>query len=204
MSFTSAVPPAVRWSSIARTRWPVVGREIQQAVEFGEASREELAPGFVLMSFTCTVSVPSVFHSSRPLTPSSAEKYKALLNTVKPLRRGAQRRHDPPMEPTPGAMSFNLHRVRAVCLPQLAAADAVVGREIQRVIEYRQSLGEEPRPVRVDVLHLHRAARRAVALPQLAAADAVVGGEKQAPLKNTNSEERESRLAGKELAPGSR
>src|SRR6266853_550229 len=45
----------------------------------------EPAPG--AMSITCTVpvSVPSVFHSSRPVTPSSAEKYRALLNTVKPL-----------------------------------------------------------------------------------------------------------------------
>src|SRR5438477_8492021 len=42
----------------------------------------ETVPG--AMSFTSTVraSVPSVFHSSRPLTPSSAEKYKALPRTV--------------------------------------------------------------------------------------------------------------------------
>src|SRR5438034_1282590 len=41
----------------------------------------ETVPG--AMSFTCTVlPVTSVFHSSRPLTPSSAEKYKALPRTV--------------------------------------------------------------------------------------------------------------------------
>src|SRR5258705_13912279 len=36
-------------------------------------------------SFTCIVpmSVPSVFHSSRPVTPSLAEKYRALLKTVR-------------------------------------------------------------------------------------------------------------------------
>src|SRR5712672_1011767 len=52
------------------------------------------------MSFTCTVppSVPSVFHSSTPVPPSLAEKYNALLNTVKPLGE----------EPAPelGLMSF--------------------------------------------------------------------------------------------------
>src|SRR5205809_689676 len=38
------------------------------------------------MSFTKTAlpGVPLVFHSSKPFMPSSAEKYKALLNTVKP------------------------------------------------------------------------------------------------------------------------
>src|SRR5439155_14704573 len=41
----------------------------------------ETVPG--AMSFTCTVlPVTSVFHSSRPLTPSSAEKYNALARTV--------------------------------------------------------------------------------------------------------------------------
>src|SRR6266480_1965891 len=39
-----------------------------------------------LMSFTKTAlpGVPLVFHSSKPVPPSSAEKYSSLLNTVKP------------------------------------------------------------------------------------------------------------------------
>src|SRR6266853_1948211 len=40
------------------------------------------------MSFTCTVlPLLSVFHNSTPVTPSLAEKYKALLKTVSPETR---------------------------------------------------------------------------------------------------------------------
>src|SRR6267378_2453056 len=52
----------------------------------------------VQMSFTCIVpmTVPSVFHSSGPLTPSSAEKYNAAPKTV----------NSDTKEPVPRLMSF--------------------------------------------------------------------------------------------------
>src|SRR3989440_550970 len=61
-----------------------------------------------LMSFTKTAlpGVPLVFHSSKPVPPSSAEKYKVLLNTVSPVGEELLGTWIPPMETVPGAMSF--------------------------------------------------------------------------------------------------
>src|SRR2546429_763537 len=96
MSFTRTVPVPVPSVFHNSTPWtPASAAKYRALVKAVRPDGEELKgtwmpavnpePG--AMSFTCTVppTVPSVLHSSRPLPPSSAEKYKALLSTVKPL-----------------------------------------------------------------------------------------------------------------------
>src|ERR1041384_2117705 len=96
MSFTRTVPVTVPSVFHNSTPWtPSSAAKYRALLNTLKPDGEELkgtgippmnpVPG--AMSFTRTVppSVPSVLHSSRPPTPSSAEKYKALLNTVKPL-----------------------------------------------------------------------------------------------------------------------
>src|SRR2546423_478408 len=92
MSFTSTAPTAV--PSLFHSSTPVRPSSAEKykvllntVNPFGEEHLGtwmppmETLPGAI--SFTCTVlPVTSVFHSSRPLTPSSAEKYKALPRTV--------------------------------------------------------------------------------------------------------------------------
>src|SRR6266853_1246318 len=96
MSVTRTVPVPVRSVCHTSTPWtpssPAKYRALLNTVKpYGEEHKGTWIPPMNpepgAMSFTCTVppSVPSVLHSSRPLPPSSAEKYKALLNTVKPL-----------------------------------------------------------------------------------------------------------------------
>src|SRR6267378_6906601 len=65
----------------------------------------------VQMSFTCIVpaSVPLLVHSSRPLTPSLAEKYNAPLRTVRAF--GA--------EPAPGAVLMSFTRTVPASVPSL-------------------------------------------------------------------------------------
>src|SRR6266853_1551573 len=86
MSFTRIVPAPV--PSVLHSSRPVTPSSAENSnalFKTVKAFGEELAPGVALMSFTRTVPnpVPLLFHSSTPV-PSSAEKYKALLNTVKP------------------------------------------------------------------------------------------------------------------------
>src|SRR5439155_12481827 len=92
MSFTCTVPNAV--PSLFHSSTPLTPSSAEKykvllntVSPVGEELRGtwippmETVPG--AMSLTCTVlPVTSVFHSSRPLTPSSAEKYKALPRTV--------------------------------------------------------------------------------------------------------------------------
>jgi len=54
---------------------PVVGREVQRvATAVRSAGEEEAAPGLMSLTRTVPAAVPSLFHSSAPCTPSSAEK----------------------------------------------------------------------------------------------------------------------------------
>src|SRR5258707_14692172 len=108
------------------------------------------APGLALMSISCTVlpSVPSLFHSSRPLTPSSAEKYNALLNTVKPAGEELKGARIPPTDPTPGAMSFTCTAPPTV--PSLFHSSRPLtpspAEKYNALLNTAKSLGEEPAP----------------------------------------------------------
>ena len=91
------------------------------------------------MSLTRTVpaAVPSLFHSSWPVVPSSAAKNSVPLTFVR-LSRGTSRR-------AAGADVLDEDGAGggAVALPQLAAVRAVVGREEQRPVDVRQVAGVE-------------------------------------------------------------
>src|SRR6266487_2262416 len=95
MSITCAVIPAASVFHSSKPWTPSSAEKYKALLNTVKPDGEELkGPGIPptrpmpgAMSITSRVppGVPSVFHSSRPLPPSSAEKYKALLNTVKPL-----------------------------------------------------------------------------------------------------------------------
>src|ERR671915_289178 len=118
------------------------------------------------MSFTRLVptAVPSDFHSSRPVVPSSATRNRVPLTFVS--SPGTERRG-------PGG--------GPVGLPQLAAGGAVVGGEEQGPPHVREPEGGGADGPRVDVLHSLGPGGGPVGLPQLEAGGAVVGGEEQGP-----------------------
>src|SRR5258706_5566692 len=194
MPFPWAVPPAV--PSVFHSSRPVVpasSEKYSKQLTTLNLLWEALEPALALMSFTRTVppSVPSVFHSSRPLTPSSAEKYKALLNTVKPLGEELKGSRIPPMEPTPGAMSFtrtvppsvpSVFHSSTPVLPSLAA-------KYNAVLNTVKPLGEEPAPG-LGLMSFTRTVPASV--PSLFHSSGPVtpsSAEKnQAPLRKTNSE----------------
>src|SRR6266853_1406859 len=120
MFFTSAVPPAV--PSVFHSSHPVApssaekySRLLNTVKPLGEelkgARLPQTDPTPGAMSFTRTVppSVPSVLHSSTPVAPSLAEKYNALLNTVKPLGE----------EPAPGLGLMSFTRTVPASVPSL-------------------------------------------------------------------------------------
>src|SRR5712671_6176169 len=192
MFFTSAVPPAV--PSVFHSSHPVAPSSAEKYIRLLNTVNplgEALAPGFALMSFTCTVppSVPSVFHSSRPLTPSSAEKYNALLNTVKPFGEELKGARIPPMDPTPGAMSFT--RTVPPSVPSVFHSSAPVppslAEKYNALLNTVKPLGEEPG---LGLMSFTRTVPASV--PSLFHSSGPVtpsAAEKnQAPLKKTNSE----------------
>src|SRR5204862_5565700 len=93
------------------------------------------------------------------LSPCDADRreIQGVVEHREAGRRGIARRVD--------VLHQNRVAWRAVGLPQLEAGAAVVGREIQLVVEHREAGIAR----RVDVLHQNRVARRAVGLPQLEA-----------------------------------
>ena len=126
------------------------------------------------MSLTRAVpaAVPSLFHSSQPCVPSSAEKNSVPLTFVRSL--GSKRAAAGSMSLTrtvPAAVPSLFHSSHP-CVPSLAAKNSVP-------LTFVRLLGGRAVAARVDVLDQGGAGGRAVALPQLAAVRPVVGREEQ-------------------------
>jgi hypothetical protein len=120
------------------------------------------------MSLTTTVPavVPSLFHSSAPLTGSLAVKNSVLPMTVR--LKGLELA-------LPGRMSLTRTvpadgaRGGAVALPEFPAVGPVVGDEVERPAEIRQVFGVRPAAAGADVLDKRSAGSRPFGLPELAA-----------------------------------